>query len=154
MLRPAAGSWQRQVRATASLNPRELLKRSGVSVTLLPDEPLLFFPDKSSPPQRFAPQRQLAEGAEPFWGLLSPLDAPEIVIFASDSHSWTELRELVLGTARPSPGTLGTQEVFPSTWHPARRVSLVLQCTAKNLHHLFHRLREGLWPRQLIEEGS
>lgn len=63
-------------------------------MTLLPDEPLLFFPEKTSLPQRFALRRQLAEGAEPFWGLLSPLDAPEIVILASDSHSWTELREL------------------------------------------------------------
>lgn len=46
-------------------------------MTPLPDEPFLFFPEKTAPPQRFALQRQLAEGVEPFWGLLSPLDAPE-----------------------------------------------------------------------------
>lgn len=50
--------------------------------------------------------------------------------------------------------TLSAQGTFPGTWHPARRVSLVLQCTAKKLHHLFHSLRECLWLRQLIEEGS
>lgn len=53
-----------------------------------------------------------------------------------------------------STGTLSAQGAFPSAWHPARKASLVLQCTAKNLHHLFHSSRECLWLRQLIEEGG